>query len=254
MKKAIAVLLAVCVVFCMAGCVSQDEFDALTAERDALKAELDALQSQYDSLNTAVEPYGDLLDAMDGEDYETAMGIVSEKQVAKQLAEKGDIDAYLVTVELTPENFGEYFEWKALYNVNTFGEEEPWCVQYELVSKAYEQGLILYRADAKLSYTNAYACTAEDGYTFEDSFDGNYEWNSSYLPQNGMSGSQGMEYQLEKCTVTVTRVEGTVTFVKADYVTGYEVGEVTNGHIQQGTVTLVNGETLPRSIRFGNKY
>lgn len=268
MKKYISVLLAICVVFCMTGCVSQDAFDALAAEHDMLQAEFDALaanrnmlqtefdvlQMQYDSLNTAVKPHRDLLDAMDAEDYDTAMDIISEKKVAKQLAEKGDIAEYLVTVELTPDNFNEYFEWQTLYNVNTFGEEESWNVQYLMVSKAYNQGLILYQADAKLSYTIEFACTAEGGYTFEDSFDSNYEWTDFFLPQNGVGASQGAVYHLEKCDVTMNRIEGTVTFVTFDYVTGYELGEVTNGIMQQGTVTLVNGETLPRSILFGYKY
>ena len=261
MKKALSLLLIFCIVFCMTGCVSQDEFDAAIAERDAIKADLDSLkaelntlQAQYDSLNSAVAPYTGLLEAMDAENYEAAMGIVSEKQIAKQLAEKGDIEEYLVTVELTVDNFGEYFEWKNLYSINTFGEEEPWNLQCALLSKAYEQGLILYKADVKLNYTLAFTFVTENGYTVDDSFESTQEWTDSYLPSTGCSAPQGSQYLLDECGVTMNRIEGTITFVKADYVTDYELGEVNNGYYQPGTVTLVNGETLHRSVKFGYKY
>lgn len=50
------------------------------------------------------------------------------------LQEYGNIEDYLVTVELTPENFDEYFEFVTIPSQNAFGEPDD-TIWYGLRSK-----------------------------------------------------------------------------------------------------------------------
>ncbi len=243
MKKFIAILLILCIVFSLAGCVSQDDYDAVIAEKDAL-------QARYDALQTTLDHHADLIGAMDAEDYSMAMNIIREKQIAKDVAEKGDIDDYLVTVDLTLENFDDYFAWKNFYKRNAFGEEMEYRYSSLLTSKVFDQGLILYDCDVKLGFT---ATVSADYFGSKEnhSFDDTQTWFAKTMPRCGGSSTEGVIYDLEKCDVTTTRVEGTVTFVKADYVTDYAFDESTS---EIADITLVNGEVLQHQISFGCKY
>ena len=258
MKKVIAISLTLCIL--LSGCVSQDDFDAVVAERDALQANNTSLQAEKDSLQAAcdaqqetLDKYSDIIGAMDTEDYATAMSIISEKQIAKEIAEKGDIEEYLVTVELTVDNFDDYFEWKSFYNLNSFGEDMEESVTCVPVSKVYDEGLILYDTDVKIGYTFSFSFLSS-GRTHSESVEETREWSRSWLPSIGCGSSQGTKFLLEKCQVDVNRVLGTVTFVKSDYVTDYELGEIQDGASQTALITLVNGEQFTHSIQFGCMY
>lgn len=252
MKKIIALVLAVCLLFSLSGCVSQNDYDALLAQQQTLQANIDALQADHDSLKATLDKHTDLIDAMEAEDFGAAMDIVSQKQIAKEVAEKGDIEEYLVTVELTLDNFDDYFEWKAFYGLNSFGEPEKHNMSVVPVSKVYDQGLILYQIDLKLGYA----------FTFSDSYQGRVnsdtinetrEWSNNSIFGTGISSSEGVVFDLENFTMDVNRLEGTVTFVKEEYVTSYELGELERS-TQNATITLVNGEVLLHTVQFGCKY
>lgn len=246
MKRTLALLLALGLLFSLAGCVSQSDLDAVIAERDALQTTCDGLQATVDT-------YADLINAMKSEDYQTAMNIISEKQTAKAVAEKGDIDDYLVTVELTLDNFDDYFQWQTFYNLNDFGEEQEHSISCVLTSKVYDEGLILYAADAKLGYN--FTFTHESfGSAYSETLEETRDWNDFFLPTTGCGSSPDVKFIPEQCFVEVTRVIGTVTFIKSDYVTSYELSETRNGSISDATITLINGETLLHSIHYGCKY
>ena len=239
MKKILTVLLMMSLLVCMTGCASQSDLDAAIVERDALQAKVDQ--------------YSDIIDALDAEEYEAAMNIISQKQIAKEMEEKGDIEDYLVTVDLTLDNFGDYFEWKSYYGINEFGEEEECDLWFPLVSKVYDEGLVLYKADVKLGITMSMTYDGNYGtnsYSTEDTL----EWEEHIMPTRGSSTSSEDRYILDKCNVTTTRVEGTVIFVKEDYVVNYDLGEVRNGWFQDAKITLVNGEELFHSVQFEDKY
>ena len=243
MKKLIVILLVVCTIICLSGCVSQDELDVVIAERDTLQTQLDAAQ-------VTIHKYADLIGAMDAEDYPAAMDIISQKQIAKEIEEKGEIDKYLVTVELTTENFDEYFAWNNFYALNDFGEQLKHEYRSVLTSKAYDQGLILYACDVKLGYTQT-VNGAYFGHEEIHSSNGTCVWSEKTMPTCGSGSAEGVEFNLEKCQVEITRVEGTVTFVKEDYVASY----VFDGSVSEiAEITLVNGETLYHQIAFGCKY
>lgn len=248
MKRAIAILLTACLVFCMAGCVSQSDLDAALAERDALQAENNTLWA-------TVDKYSDIIGAMDSEDYQAAMAILSEKQIAKEIEQKGNIDDYLVTVELTMDNFDDYFQWKTFYGINDFGEVKKDVAWFVLTSKAYDQGLVLYHLDGALGYTYTATGTTPGWGTHSNTSDENTADLHDYsMPSVGSGMGSDSVMDIEKCSAETTRVTGTATFVKAEYVTSYELGEVQNGAYQQATIKLVNGETLHRGVSFECKY
>lgn len=253
MKRALAILLTLCLIVSLAGCVSQSDLDAVIAEKDALQANYDALQADYAAMQATLDQHADLISAVDREEYEQAMLIIEEKQLDKLLAEKGDIEEFLITVELTPENFDEYFEWKTFYNLNSFGESMENEISFVLSSKAYDQDLILYDTDAKLGFTATAKMTGSYGST-TDSFNSTGDLTPGYLCGTGWSASEEVSFDLENCFVETTRVEGTVTFVKEEYVADYKLSEMDTNSYQNADITLVNGEHISRSIRFGCKF
>ena len=253
MKRALAILLTLCLIVSLAGCVSQSDLDAVIAEKDALQANYDALQADYAAMQATLDQHADLISVMDAEDYGAAMHIISEKQIAKEVAEKGDIDEYLVTVNLTIDNFNDYFEWKNFYAFNDFGEELEYSYRSVLTSKVYDQGLILYDCDVKLGYTQTVGVNyfgKEDIHSIEDT----NVWDENTMPCCGSESAEGVKYDLEKCHTKTTRVEGTVTFVKEEYIADYKLSEMDTNSYQNADITLVNGEHISRNIRFGCNY
>lgn len=260
MKKLIAFLLALTLMLAMTGCVSQEDYDALAAQKDAeynaLLEDLNALAQERDALFATVDRHSALISAVESENYEYAADIISEMQIARDMAQKGDIADYLVTVELTPENFGEYFEFVPHYGTNAFGEEEPWSLNFAIASKAYDAGLIVYSADFKIEIETTTSST-DFGSTNTSTDSTTFDCTETYFPSFGFGGMPGeTKYNPEECSAAVVRVEGSVTFVKAEYVTDYVLGEADYSFspTQEAEIALVNGEMLYRSIYYGYKY
>ena len=120
-------------------------------------------------------------------------------------------------------------------------------------SKAYDQGLILYDTDVKLGFTANAKMTTPYG-TNTDSFNSTGDLTPGYLCGTGWSASEEVSFDLENCFVETTRVEGTVTFVKEEYVADYKLSEMDTNSYQNADITLVNGEHISRGIQFGCKY
>ena len=253
MKRALAILLTLCLIVSLAGCVSQSDLDAVIAEKDALQANYDALQADYAAMQATLDQHADLISAVDREEYEQAMLIIEEEQLDKLQAEKGDIEDYLITVELTPENFDEYFEWKFFYELNSFGEPMEYHTTYFVTSKVYDQGFVLYDADVKIGYTATIKFTDPYGTTI-DSSSSTGKLDAGSLAGSGWSAYEGCCFDLENCFVETTRVEGTVTFIKEEYVADYKLSEMDTNPYQNADITLVNGEHISRSIQFGCNY
>lgn len=253
MKITIAILLTLCITLSLTGCVSQSDLDAVTAENNALQADYEALQADYEAMQSTMDAHADLIAAMDAEDYERAMGIISEKQIAKQLAEKGNIEDYLVTVELTPENFEDYFAWKAFYNLDAFGEPMEHFMSVVAASKVYDQGLILYDTNVKIGLTFTFSST-DSGRTYTDTIHETRDWSQNNIFGSAISSSEGVVFDLDNYAMEVTRVEGTITFVKEEYVTSYAISESETKSSESAEITLVNGEQLFRTIQFGCKF
>lgn len=239
MKKILSLLLMICSVTLLTACASQGDLDAIVAEQAALQVKYDALQADYKVLQEQEAPYSDFIAWIDGEAYSAAIDFVKKKQAAEAFAEKGPIEDYLVTVELTPENFYDYFEWKSFPDLDAFGEETDYT-RYDLVSTVYQEGLIFYQSDAKY---------ADDGY--ESLF---------YLGEGFLSRNPEMAESIK--AEKAANISGSVTFVKADYVMDYTIYKddptgFTHGPddpYRDANVALVNGEQLYRLIRPGYEY
>lgn len=236
MKKILTLLLTICLVSLLAACASQRELDAIAAEQAALQVKYDALQSEYEALQKA--PYSDFIEWIECESYPAAIEFVKKRQAAEAFAEKGPIEDYLVTVELTTENFSDYFEWKSFPSLDAFGEETDYW-DMVLTSKVYQEGLVFYQSDAKYE---------KDGSGYE------YELHL---------GCTGQTRDLERWKAEkVDHVSGSVTFVKSDYVMEYTIYKddptfhryCPDNPFRDANVALVNGENIFRSILPGYEY
>ena len=241
MKKFVSILLssAMCLSLCCCGSsVTQEQYDALTAENSQLESQI----AKY-------EKYSEIIDCLEAEDYDSAVSCIEEEQEAKLQAEAGDMADYLVTVELTTENFSDYFEFQIDYLRDAFGE-----IQTELnsdtglvtlASKVYDNGYIYYDSDCAFEYeikcSSPYWYSETNTKTLEESIGGPLDSVSQYATD---------------ATFTVTRVEGTVTFIKSDYILSYDVGEITNIEFQTAAaaITLKNGDKLWHYVYFGHLY
>lgn len=228
MKKVLSLVLTTCLISTLAACASQHDLDAITAEQDALQVKYDALQSEYEALQEQEAPYSDFITEIEYESYPAAIEFVKKRQAAEAFAEKGPIEDYLVTVELTTENFSDYFEWISIPSLDAFGEEtDYWDIFW--TSKVYQEGLVFYQSDAKYEM---------DGYEYE-----------LYLGSR-RSTRDPEGWKAEK----VENVSGSVTFVKSDYVMEYTIDEddptfhryLPDDPSRSANVVLANGEFLYR--------
>lgn len=243
MKKTLAILLALCLLIALSGCVSESDVEAAAAQRDAVQEELDALQEQYDALQNRLEQHSEYIRLMEEKKFDAVLDKLEEMQAEKEKAAAEMIEPYLVTVELTMDNFGDYFEWKWQTVTRDNGEDVPVCY---LASKVYEQGLILYKSDAVIGVA---AQKAYGGHL-------NIVTDPSSLFHNRRLHSVGSAN--DPSTVLAIgsyRVEGTVTFVKAEAVTDYKVSESEySTEYWDAHISLINGEWLWRSLLFGEQF
>lgn len=186
---------------------------------------------------TAEEPetseYADLIEMLNNDDFDSAIDYVTNLKTEKMKEEAGDIADYLVTVDINDDNFSDYFECVKFKKYNSFGEEDTQMKGYGLKSLAYDEGLIFYNADG----VNVELAT--DGWKSDDSL--------SSLLSNGCFVGSGSSF--DELTVEFSRVtDGTVTFVKSDYVDSYELEDYQNPdpHYKKAVITLKNGEVIER--------
>lgn len=241
MKKTVAMLLALCLLAALSGCVSRSDVDAAAAQRDALRENLDALQEEYDALQTKLERHSELIRLMEEEKYDAVLEKLEEMQAAKEKAAAEMLEPYLVTVELTMDNFDDYFEWKSQTVAGDHGEDVPVCY---LASKVYDQGLILYKSDAVVGVRSI------------RSYSGHVEENKdpiSLLDYYSLYSIGSVDYPFTVLAIGHYRVGGTVTFVKADAVTDYRVEDGSDGR-EYGHITLINGEKILHKLHFGESF
>ncbi len=90
----------------------------------------------------SLAPYESVVTNMQNENYDAVIAEANEKKTEKMKEEAGDIEDYLVTVELTSENFEEYFEIVSAQHHNAFGENIKLCTWF-IRSLSYDD-LIIY--------------------------------------------------------------------------------------------------------------
>lgn len=191
-----------------------------------------------------LEKYTDLIDLLEKEDYDNAIAEIEKMKKESKAAKYGDVADYLVSFELTADNFDEFFEFAAIQGKNAFGEDED-TVWIGLKSKKYDEDLVFYRiSDTEYN----------DDVTIEYTYNvGGWEQTSeSTLSQlvcfnNGIGIDNKDSFSVEP----TGRISGSkITFIKKEFVESYDVKPASNQslHITQATVTLKNGDVYYLSV------
>lgn len=248
MRKLIPLLLALFLVLGLCAC-GQSPAPAAGTQPAVSQ---DALPSHGDKM---YEKYADVIDAMEAGDYDAALEAVKERRKNASPALNGDIEDYLVRVEITPENFADYFEFYHRPVLNAFGEDTG-DIFFGLRSKAYDRGLILYHPDDP---------TWCDPVSVEYTWSGSYNRNdpnalttdtsdsalTSLLVGHMLSGDASSHFaQTFQIVFTGRLTSGTLTFVRADYVLSYDIPEKSDpdASVVWASVVLMNGEQIGHTI------
>ena len=108
-----------------------------------------ALIISFLGLNTIAEEqnYQDLIDLMAAGDYDAAIDYIQNLKVENGQSLPEDLSEYLLEVEITKDNFSDYFEIVNEPIKNAFGEDDPDQMRTYFASKMYDQGYYIYRMD-----------------------------------------------------------------------------------------------------------
>lgn len=237
MKKLIAALMTIAILLSLCACGSAPK------------------QKELKDFSTA-ELQEELMRQLTGEEEE------EEVTSAQATSEVPPIEDYLVTIEITPENFHDYFEMITYPTLDDWGEPQPYYY-FALRCNLNDQGLIYYRNAAqkadddflmemKYTYYNGY------GKLIESTNDISAYWLYDHWCMNG-SGSYGSsEYDPEKgITAEVLRARGTLTFLKEDYiqeVISSSTRKTLGNDVTYETLLLKNGESMSLSYYADRKY
>lgn len=185
-----------------------------------------------------------------------------EETVAQATEEVPPIEDYLVTIEITPENFSDYFELFAYPVLDDWGTPKS---EYYIALKCNlnDQGLIYYRNAAqkadddflmemKYTYYNGY------GTLIESTSNVSAYWLYDNWCMGGVGSLASYAFDPEKdITAEVLRTKGTLTFLKEEYI--QEVVQ-SNTYKQSGyeiisdVLRLKNGERLDVRYYADRKY
>lgn len=207
---------------------------AQTEDKGTKAASDDQLSGKYDGV----------MDSLEKEDYDGAIAEIEKIKKESKAQKYGDIESYLVTTELTKDNFDEYFEFVTMQEKNAFDEYDG-NVWIGLKSKKYDDGLILYNI-----YDNHYndEITIEYAYNNGEWSDTNQEKLSSILH---FGIGHGCDHPESFSLSSIERIAGSkITFIKKDFVESYEIEPFSSPdqHSSQATITLKNGESFYASV------
>lgn len=217
MKK---VLCTILVLFVLAGCGASEQSKE---------------PSQGDVL---YEKYKTLIDALESKDFEGAVAEIQYLYLNQETedidtSKAGDINDYLLEVEIDENNIADYFEPIWFKKYNEFGEERTGSIGYGLKSKLYDEGYIVYKVNDDIQIE---------------------------LDRNGRKDIFSLE-ELLSCGVGIggdgaggdftvnysgRLTGGKVTFIKKEYVAKYDVEKPSNpaDTYKQFTIVLNNGEVI----------
>ena len=184
------------------------------------------------------DKYEDIISSLEAENYDDAIKIINEKKNEAIKEKYGDIEDYLVTVELTPENFDDYFEFVAIERYNAFGEKTGSC-PLGLKSKKYDEDMILYGLNDK-----NYCDDISVEFTY---YVGGGSNTVSYSLRELLTFTRGIgASSADSITFKPTgRITGSkLTYLKKDYVDSYEMEEITNPQyfVTNAIVRYKNGQ------------
>ena len=188
-----------------------------------------------------LEKYPELISYLESEDYQSAEAYVHDLVLQQKKEAAGDIEDYLVTVDLNSENFDDYFEFTTIPSFTVFGEPDGFL--FAVKSKEYENGLIIYSMDeiaVELSIL-------DEELSEQDHLKDLLSLTVTSVFRNQVSSEQ----------VHVGRVgDGKITFIKQEYVEEYPIPEPKTPDVNciETTIKLKNGEQITRYINPANPY
>ena len=91
--------------------------------------------------------YQELYDYLEAGDYDSAITYIQNLKVDNAPSLPEDLSEYLLEVEITEDNFDDYFEWTVVHPLNAFGEEDANVTWGDFASKMYAEGYYLYQID-----------------------------------------------------------------------------------------------------------
>ena len=245
MKKRLQ-LAGICLIAIITGCASGNTV-ALSEEKSATaastKQEANVVENSDKSTVSVpkekadiLEKYPELISYLESEDYQSAETYVHDLVLQQKKEAAEDIGDYLVTVDLNSENFEDYFELAAVPRYNAFGEPVK-GIQIGVKSKKFDEGLIVYSVDD---------ITVEFKYSY-DSDDS--ECDLQTLLSFNLSTYSGADDD-SALAYTGRITEGTVTFIKREYVEDYPVPELKkpDDYTAGTTIQLKNGEIINRYL------
>lgn len=189
--------------------------------------------------------YPEIADALDAGDYDGAIAAITEMKTEAMAQQAGDINDYLVTVELTPENFDEFFELYTMQFHNAFGEYySSGCL---LRSLKYDEGLILYGLyDEEFCDAISFECVI--GARTDSGTERQME-SSIYRLSFFLDTPEGVPGLDEDPSVVyfigpISRMTGSkITYVRSEFVESVSIEDNGDQYTTE-IVTLKNGETF----------
>ena len=177
-----------------------------------------------------LEKYPELIAYLESENYQSAEAYIHELSLQKKKEAADDIEEYLVPVDLTSENFEDYFEFVTPPKFNAFGEPDGHYVG--LKSKKYDEGLVVYSFDDITVEFSAESSTSD--------------FTIDALLSFGIGGLDNVKDVSYAGRIT----DGKVTFIKKEYVENYSIpeSEKPDMKIVEAEVQLKNGEEIFRYI------
>ena len=160
----------------------------------------------------------------------TAIGEINNLKQEAIASDAGDIQNYLIEVELTNDNIKDYFDYDLIVFRDIYGDvtSENNTILY---SKKYqEEGWVIYdmeEARIDMPYGDP---------ELESALHNSIQYNAPGL-----------------FPVFPERATGKLVFVKSDYILSYDIPETKDESVDV-TITLKNGEVLTRRILVGYPY
>ena len=124
--KVICLFSICCILLLSSACVNKSPENLVTPESETAQSSEIVSEPSLEELEELPEKYKkyeDILSYLEEEKYDDAITIINEKKNEALKEKYGEIEEYLVTIELTPDNFDEYFEFVKDRSKNAFGED-----------------------------------------------------------------------------------------------------------------------------------
>lgn len=244
-----SIIITMMITGCSSNTTSGSESIEIKSQLESMQKELDDLKEENSRLKDQVElftesTYDVIISDLETDNYDGAKAKIDQLQKDRMAANAGDINDYLVTIDLNSENFDDYFEFVSMPMYNAFGELKPGASAFGVKSKKYEEGLVIYSVD---NITVEYV-TKNTSQPELDAWPGDSKLNELLEFSNSFGSSEDADFEFE---YNGRITEGKVVYIKSEYVDSYETVEraAPDDFADEAIITLCNGEKIVRSIQ-----